>query len=143
MTFKAILDAWSEQLNPQMTHESYAVRLRVEDAARVHALAELYPGIDEERVITDLLSAALDQVEAAFPYVPGETVIREDDQGDPIYEDIGLTPGFLELVRKHQRALDKEPNNPDALIWLALFYSSAARDLRQSLCLGDSWKSIL
>jgi len=91
-----------------MTREPYAIRLRVEDAARIHALAEMYPGIDEERVISDLLSAALDLVEATFPYVPGKTVIREDDQGDPIYEDIGLTPGFLELVRKHQRALDKE-----------------------------------
>jgi len=108
MTFKALLDAWAEQQDPQVIRESYAVRLPVEDAARIHALAEMYPGVDKERVITDLLSAALDQVEAAFPYVPGHTVIREDDQGDPVYEDIGLTPEFLQLVRKHQQALDKD-----------------------------------
>ncbi len=106
MTFKTLLDDWAKQKKTPKTKERYSVRLPVDDAARVHALAELYTGIDDERIITDLLSAALDKVEAAFPYVPGKTVIREDDQGDPVYEDIGLTPKFLSLVRKHQKSLE-------------------------------------
>jgi hypothetical protein len=33
-------------------------------------------------------------------------VIREDEYGDPVYEDTGLTPQFLELVRKYQKQLE-------------------------------------
>ena len=35
-----------------------------------------------------------------MPYEPGPKVISRDDQGDPVYEDAGLTPRFIELTRK-------------------------------------------
>ena len=35
----------------------------------------------------------------------GEKVIAEDEFGDPIYEDAGLTPRFIELTRKYQEQL--------------------------------------
>ncbi|HSM30928.1 MAG TPA: type 1 pili tip component [Woeseiaceae bacterium] len=106
MTFKSLLDAWAAEQEPARTSETYSVHLSTEDAARVHALAELFPGVSEERVITDLLSVALEQVEAAIPYVPGNKVIREDDFGDPVYEDKGLTPQFLDLVKRYRRQLE-------------------------------------
>ncbi len=68
-------------------------------------VCDLYPGMDKERIITDLISAALDELEAAMPYVPGERVIREDDHGDPVFEDTGPTPRFLELARAHRKRL--------------------------------------
>lgn len=105
MSFKSLLDSWSKQEPPTTTETDYSVRLSVNDAARIHALVELYPGIDLDRVITDLISASLDELEAAMPYVPGERVIREDDHGDPVYEDTGLTPRFQELAREHQKKL--------------------------------------
>ena len=107
MTFKALLDAWDAQEKPTLTRDAYAVRLDVDDAARVHAFAELFDGVDEERIVSDLLSAALDELQAAIPYQPGDKVIRQDEFGDPVYEDCGMTPRFLELVRKHRDALDK------------------------------------
>ena len=64
--------------------------------------------MDAERVITDLLSASLDELEASMPYVAGERVIREDDHGDPIYEDTGPTPRFLELAREHRKKLQRD-----------------------------------
>lgn len=106
MTFKSLLEAWAAEQEPARTSETYAIHLRTEDAARVHALADLFPGISYERVITDLLSAALEQVEAAIPYVPGDKVIREDDFGDPVYEDKGLTPQFLDLAKKYRKQLE-------------------------------------
>lgn len=106
MTFKSLLDAWAAVQEPARTSETYAIHLRTEDAARVHALADLFPGITHERVITDLLSVALEQLEAAIPYVPGDKVIREDDFGDPVYEDKGLTPQFLDLAKKHRKQLE-------------------------------------
>jgi hypothetical protein len=33
-------------------------------------------------------------------------VISRDDQGDPAYEDIGLTPRFVELTRKYKKNLE-------------------------------------
>jgi hypothetical protein len=106
MTFKSLLDAWAAEQEPARTSETYAVHLATEDAAKIHALAELFPGITQERVITDLLSAALERVEAAIPYVPGNKVIREDEFGDPVYEDKGLTPQFLDLVKRHRKQLE-------------------------------------
>ena len=105
MSFKTVLDAWAAEEAPTRTSETYQVHLTIEDAAKIHAFADLFPGIGHERVITDLLSAAVDQVEAAIPYVPGDKVIREDDFGDPVYEDTGMTPEFLALVKKYRKQL--------------------------------------
>ena len=105
MPFKTLLDAWAAEEAPTRTSETYKICLTTEDAAKIHAFADLFPGVDHERVITDLLSAAVEQAEAAIPYVPGDKVIREDDFGDPVYEDTGMTPQFLKLVKKHRKAL--------------------------------------
>ena len=106
MSFKGLMDSWSAQQEPVKTRQDYAVRLPLRDAARLHALIVLYPDVAAERLITDLIAAALDEIEAAMPYVPGERVIREDDHGDPVYEDVGLMPKFLELVREHRLCLE-------------------------------------
>ncbi len=106
MPFKALLDSWADAKSPELSDERYSIRLPVEDAARIEALAELFPGVSAEQAVADLLHAGLDAVQAAMPYVPGETVIREDEFGDPVYEDVGLTPRFLELARKQQKAGD-------------------------------------
>jgi len=73
---------------PQKTAQEYAIRLAVDDAARLHALAELFPGQPLEGILTDLLRAALDEIGAAMPYERGPKVISNDDHGDPVYEDI-------------------------------------------------------
>ncbi len=106
MPFKALLDDWSNEVQPSTTAETYAVKLKVQDAARIHALDELFPGIDRERIITDLISAALDEIEAAIPYEASDEIIREDEFGDPVYADAGMTPRFLELVQSHKAALE-------------------------------------
>ena len=106
MTFKSLLDAWAAEQQPTRTSDTYEVHLTAEDAARVHALADLFPGVTRERIITDLLAAALERLEAAIPYVPGDKVIREDEFGDPVYEDKGLTPEFLDLVRKYRKQFE-------------------------------------
>ena len=104
MPFKALLDSWAEAKSPELSEERYSVRLPVEDAARIEALTELFPGTTVDQIVADLLRSGLDSLQAAMPYVPGEKVIREDEFGDPVYEDVGLTPRFLELTRKRQKA---------------------------------------
>ena len=58
-----------------------------------------------ERLVTDLLHAGLDEVAAAMPYEAGPTIISRDDQGDPVYEDVGLTPRFVEATRRIKKSL--------------------------------------
>ena len=106
MRFKDLMDSWGGQLEPLMTRQEYSINLPLGDASRLHALVELYPAVGTERLLTDLISAALDEIEVAMPYVPGERIIREDDHGDPVYEDVGMTPQFLELVRKNQQQIE-------------------------------------
>jgi hypothetical protein len=108
MRWKTLLDAWSNRQVTELTDEHYSIRLSVDDAARLQALAELFPGVDAEQLVTDLMSASLDEVQTAMPYVPGERVIREDEFGDPVYEDVGLTPRFLELTRRHRARIAKK-----------------------------------
>jgi hypothetical protein len=101
-----LLESWREHAAAPRTARSYAVRLPVDDAAQLAALAEMFPGRSPEQLISELLAAALKEVAAAMPYVAGKRVISTDEQGDPVYEDVGPTPRFMELARRHRRALE-------------------------------------
>ncbi len=109
MSFKELLDSWRQSAAAPRTVDTYAVRLAVGDAAQLAALAEMFPGRSREQLITELLSAALKELAAAMPYVPGERVISTDEHGDPVYEDVGPTPRFMELTRLHRRRLKAHP----------------------------------
>jgi hypothetical protein len=106
--FKPLLDRWKRNAAPVRTVREYPIRLELDDASRLHALAELFPGQPIETLIADLLRAGLDEIAAAMPYERGPKVISRDDHGDPVYEDIGLTPQFVELTRKSKRILEAE-----------------------------------
>ena len=55
--FKPLLDRWKKDPPPARTAKEYAVRLPLDDASRLHALVELFPGLTVEEIITDLLHA--------------------------------------------------------------------------------------
>ena len=112
MKFKPLLDRWKKDPPPVRTAKEYAVRLPLDDASRLHALVELFPGLTVEEIVTDLLHAGLDEIAAAMPYEPGPAIISRDDHGDPAYEDIGMTPRFVELARKHKKSLEADLNQP-------------------------------
>jgi hypothetical protein len=109
VSFKELLDSWRAGAAAPRTAKAYAVRLPVDDAARLDALADMFPGRTPEQLITELLGVALKDVAAAMPYVPGTRVISTDDQGDPVFEDIGLMPRFIELTRSHRRGRAATP----------------------------------
>jgi hypothetical protein len=104
--FKSLLERWKKAPARAKTAKEYMVRLPLDDAARLHALVELFPGQSVEEIVTDLLGAGLDEIAAAIPYERGPKVISRDDHGDPVYEDIGLTPRFVELTRKFKKNLE-------------------------------------
>lgn len=49
----------------------------------------------------------LEELEASLPYVKGSKVVAVDEQGDPLYEDIGPTPRFLALSRQYLQRLSE------------------------------------
>lgn len=106
--FRELLDAWRAGGTSPRTATEYAVRLPLDDAARLAALCEMFPGRTREQLITELLSVALDELATAMPYEPGRKVISTDEQGDPVYEDAGLTPKLLALTRQHRKRLQGE-----------------------------------
>jgi hypothetical protein len=106
--FKPLLDRWKKHPPPERTAAEYAIRLPLDDASRLQALVELFPGLTVEEIVTDLLHAGLDEIAGAMPYEPGPAVISRDDHGDPVYEDIGMTPRFVELARKHKKRLEAQ-----------------------------------
>ena len=106
MSFKELLDSWRQSAAAPRTVATYAVCLPLDDAAQLAALAEMFPGRSMEQLITELLGAALKELAAAMPYVAGGRVISTDEHGDPVYEDAGPTPRFMELTRLHRRTLE-------------------------------------
>ena len=109
VSFKDLLDSWRESAAAPRTARTYAVRLPVDDAAQLAALADMFPGRAPEQLISELLAVALKELAAAMPYVAGRRVISTDEHGDPVYEDVGPTPRFMELARLHRRALEVRP----------------------------------
>jgi len=72
----------------------------------------MYPKRTAEELLGELVAAALEELEASFPYVQGQKVISTDEEGDPLYEDIGSTPRFLALSRRHLRDLSNTSEDP-------------------------------
>jgi hypothetical protein len=101
MTLRELIKNWEKTASAPLTQREFLVRLTVADAAKVAALAEMYPARTPEQILTELLSAALSELEHALPYVQGERISSMDELGDPIYEDVGPTSRFAELTRKH------------------------------------------
>jgi hypothetical protein len=103
-----LIEMWDAEAAGALTRETYSVRLPLDSAAKIEALAELFPRRTREQLITELLSVALDDLVTSFPYVQGDRVISRDEEGDPLFEDVGYTPRYLQLVSRHMERLSDE-----------------------------------
>jgi hypothetical protein len=114
VSFKELLESWRATAAAPRTVRKFAVHLPLDEAAQLAALAEMFPGRAPEQLITELLGAALKELAAAMPYVAGKRVISTDEQGDPIYEDAGPTPRFMQLARSYRQRLEKDTGRAGA-----------------------------
>lgn len=101
MKIRELAQYWEENAKGRLTDTGYAVHLDVEAAARLAAITEMYPKRSPEELLGELIGAALEELEASFPYVQGKQVVATDEEGDPLYEDVGATPRFLSLSRRY------------------------------------------
>lgn len=107
MRIKDLLSQWEATNKSPRAVREFRIHLPLEEAAQILALKEMYPDRTEQQLLGDLLSAVLSEMEQHFPYVAGKK-IGEDEFGDPIFEDAGLTPRFLQLTRKYVKVLEAE-----------------------------------
>lgn len=101
MKIRELATHWEQNSKGRLTKTGYAIHLDVESAARLAAITEMYPKHHPEELLGELIGAALVELEASFPYVKGNHVVATDEEGDPLYEDIGPTPRFLALSRRY------------------------------------------
>ena len=101
MRVRELLSQWQKSSEKEVRDQELVVQLTRQEKAKIAALGEMFPGKSETDIVLDLLRAALNELEATMPYVPGPRVVSEDEEGDPVYEDIGPMPRYRELTRKH------------------------------------------
>jgi len=105
MKIRELAQHWQRNAIEQLSPTHYQLRLEMEASARLEALAEMYPLRSIEGLLGELVGAALEELAASLPYVKGSRIIATDEQGEPVYEDIGATPLFLALTHKHMETL--------------------------------------
>jgi len=102
MRISELVSHWERDAKGRMSQTSYNIPLDVESAARLAALAEMYPKRSTEALLGELVGAALEAVETSLPYVRGTQVIATDEQGDPVYEEsehaIGKSKNLLKAA---------------------------------------------
>lgn len=108
MKIRELAKHWEQNAKGRLTKTGYAIHLDVESAARLAAIAEMYPKRLPEELLGELIGAALEELETSFPYVKGNHVVATDEEGDPLYEDIGPTPRFLALSRRYLHDLTEQ-----------------------------------
>lgn len=108
MKVNELVKQWQSNAGEPRTDETYEIRLPIYDAAKVATLTDLFPGLTRERILTDLLAAALDELASSFSYEPGDEVAAYDEQGDPMYADAGLTPRFQALAKQYAQELQNK-----------------------------------
>ncbi|WP_434770919.1 pilin assembly protein [Pseudomonas entomophila] len=106
MKIRELAQHWEQDANGLLSPTEHVLHLDIEAEARLAALAEMYPRRTVDALLGELVGAALEELEASFPYVKGEHVISTDEEGDPLYEDVGATPRFLALARHHLHRLE-------------------------------------
>lgn len=101
---------WTAPDNSRITSKQFSFRLPVHVAAKLAALAEMYPQKSKTEIVGDLLATALEEVVNGMPYIQGE-YITTTPEGEDIFDDLGPSTTFWNLADKYYRLLEKEMGN--------------------------------
>ncbi len=101
MRIKELVHCWKSTEDDVGSIHKLTIEIPSTYFAKILALAEMFPTQNIETITVDLITAALHELELSFPYIEGHTIIGEDELGDPMYEDIGPTPRYLQLSKEH------------------------------------------
>ena len=105
---KDLVKVWDAPDNSKLTPKQLSIRLPIQVAAKISALCDLYPRRTKTEIIGDLLSTALDLLEADLPHANGRQLGNDFEDNEPIYEEIGIRPRFKSLTEMYLKELEKE-----------------------------------
>ena len=110
-----LLNIWEAPDNSRLTPKQVSLRLPVHVAARISALCDMYPKKTKTEIMGDLLTAALDQLQEAFPSVKGKFLTESPDAEGyklvSLYEEIGPARAFYNLSNHYYIEFEKELGN--------------------------------
>lgn len=98
-----LLEGWEKQGKIQQQLVNCEVQLTRDDLAKIEALSEVYQ-LPKDQLLASLINKTLLEIEERMPYVAGNKIIREEE-GEPVYEDIGPTPAYLKAKYKKSKVL--------------------------------------
>lgn len=118
-------DIWAAPDNDRLVSKQFSFRFPVHIAAKIAALAEIYPQKNRTQIVADLLTAALDDLEKNLPiklYGADPEMQRMHDeyhhdhglQTETVYEMGGTRAQYRKSCNKHYKALEKELGNESA-----------------------------
>ncbi len=100
-----MLQAWEQHLVEHRPQIDYEIAVQREDVIKLETLAELYQ-LPLNDIIANLISAAIKESEQKMPYVQGRNIIRIEED-DPVYEDVGKTPRYIEIKQRLEQQAQK------------------------------------
>lgn len=101
-----MLLAWQQHLVKHLPQVDYEVAVDRDDVLKLEALAELYQ-LPLNDIIANLISCSIQEAEQKMPYIQGNRIIRMEE-GEPVYEDIGYTPRYLEIKQRLEQQTQKQ-----------------------------------
>lgn len=116
-------DMWSGPDNTRLTSKQFSFRFPTHIAAKIAALAELYPQKNRTQIVSDLLTAAIDDLEKNLPQELGGGLPYDERQNErqvaahfgEEYEDLYFLGGargkFRGLANKHYEEIERELGN--------------------------------
>lgn len=108
MNVRDLMSSWESASHKTGADQTFELKLSLKDAARIEALVGLYKGLNRDEVLSQLVGVALDEVERQMPYKQGKKVVCHDELGDPMYEDVGLTPRYLKLRHEYAQTIQNK-----------------------------------
>lgn len=103
-------EAWGGPDNSRLVARQFSFRLSVHVAAKISALCEIYPAKNRTQIVTDLLTAALDDLESNLPVSKGLPTQGPDD-GENYFDIEGPRARFRDLTNKYFKEFEKELGN--------------------------------
>ena len=118
-------DVWAAPDNGRLVSKQFSFRFPVHIAAKIAALAEVYPQKNRTQIVADLLTTALDDLEKNLPskYYEADPEVQrmQDDYSynngskkETVYELGGIRGKYRNLCNRHYKALEKELGNDEA-----------------------------
>ena len=75
MKIRELAQHWEQNAAGTLSRTGHVLHLDLESEARLAALIDMYPKRTAEELLGELVAAALEELEASFPYVQGRQVI--------------------------------------------------------------------